>query len=122
MGRRTEVTIMPTPIGAKRTEPRKPLKRGTPIKRTKGLSKMSQRAKAELVIWRKVKTEREALIREKLGWLPCEWCGFAIQGEYDGHHNDHNRRNNVVGNARLLHRSCHTFVEDNNVKDVPSLL
>jgi hypothetical protein len=104
-----------TILGKKRTEPRKGLKRTS-------LKPQSEKAKSEMVIWRKVKQEREKLLRDKFGYLPCEWCKKAILNGYHGHHNDHNRRNNTLGNARLLEFSCHMFVEDNNIKDVPSLL
>lgn len=114
-----------TVLGGKRTESRKPLKRGTPIKRTKGLSKMSQRAKEELVIWRKVKTARIEKLREKFGYLICEYCLKPIRAdsEAQGHHNNHRRRDCSESNCRVTHGYCNTvLIEDNNVKDVPSLL
>ena len=107
---------MGTPIGAKRTTPRKGLKRKS------GLKPQSNKAKEEMKIWSGVKKEREQLLRDKFGYLPCEWCKKAILNGYHGHHNDHNRRNNTLLNARLLEFTCHMFVEDNNIKDVPSLL
>lgn len=110
-----------TVLGAKRTTPRKGLKR-SPLKRTAKLKPQSKRAKDEMKIWSGVKKEREQLLRGKFGYLPCEWCKKAILNGYHGHHNDHDRRNNTLGNARLLEFACHSFVEDNNIKDVPSLL
>ena len=83
---------------------------------------MSKRAKTESQLWHKVKQEREKLLREKYNYLPCEWCKGAINEGYHGHHNDHDRRNNVIGNARLLHFTCHMWIEDHNVNDVLTLL
>ena len=100
-----------------------PLRAYTPLRRTTPLAKQSKKAKQEAVVWGQAKKLREVLLREKYGYLPCEWCGTAILGgQDDGHHNDRNRRNNTTGNARLLHRFCHTFVTDKNIEDVPSLL
>ena len=102
-----------------------PLRRMTPLKgmRRTALAQQSKRAKQEAAIWKATKQKREGLLRDKYGYLPCEWCKQAITGGYHGHHNNHNRRDNDrVANCRLLHFSCHMIVEDKNVRDVPSLL
>ncbi len=88
---------------------------------------MSDKAKQEQMVWLKVKTERMQKLREKFGFIPCEYCyGSIVEGSdlwcAEGHHNNHDRRDNVFRNARILHRSCNQLIEDKNVRDVPSLL
>ena len=85
---------------------------------------MSDKAKLEYQVWIAVKRERAALLNEKFGYIPCEFCKIAVNHGAipDGHHNDHNRRHNILSNCRLLHRTCHTHIHDQNIKDVPSLL
>ena len=114
-----------TVLGAKRTTPRKGLKRKTPLKRTSKLKPQSKRAKEELKIWLGVKKERIERIREKFGYLICEYCLKPIRegDEIDGHHNNHRRRENDFGNCRITHAYCNRIlIEDNNIKNVPSLL
>lgn len=118
---------MGTPIGAKRTSPRKPLRRVTPLRRTTALKKMSKRAKLELTLWRIVRKARMLALAQKYGYLPCEYCHKPIDTSSElycpeGHHNNHNRRDNSPRNCRILHRVCNQTIEDLNVKDVPSLL
>ena len=92
-------------------------KKRTPLKL------MSKKAKAELRVWNKVKGERIKLLEEKFGgYAPCELCKVVTTGQAEGHHNDHDRRNNELENCRILHRVCNQRVEDENIKDVPSLL
>ncbi len=87
------------------------------------LRKVSKKQAKENALWSKIKKERRDLLIAKFGYLPCEWCKTRIVLNHpDLHHNDRNRRNNTLTNARVLHRLCHTFVTDNNIKDVPDLL
>lgn len=88
---------------------------------------MSERTKKELVIWRKVKRERIQLLIDKFGYIPCEFCKRPISSGseiycLEGHHNNHNRRQNVLENCRITHRICNQEIERLHVKDVPSLL
>lgn len=100
-----------------------PLKRGTSQLKRTPLKRQSEKAKAEAFIWVAVKRERARLLTEKFGFLICEFCGKAIRGIADGHHNDRNRRNNTLENCRILDRfPCHSHVTDQNIKDVPGLL
>jgi hypothetical protein len=110
-----------TKLGMKRTSPQKPLKR------SKGLNKMSARAIEEAKLWKQAKLERIAKLRQKFGYVPCEVCGELINDnsellQADGHHNNGNRRENTMGNCRIVHRICHSLITDKNVKDVRSLL
>jgi len=103
------------------------LKSFTPLKSRKGLNKMSQRTKDELIIWRNVKLERMQKLIDKFGFIPCEYCGKPIVSNSEifcaeGHHNNHNRRDNTFENCRILHRLCNQLIEDKNIKDVKSLL
>lgn len=116
-----------TKMGMRRTEPQKPLKRYTPLRAKKQLSSMSKKTKKELATWALVKTERIQKLREKYGYTPCEYCLKPIQSGSDlfcaeGHHNNHDRRQNEFENCRILHRVCNQRIEDLNVRDVPSLL
>lgn len=112
---------------------RTPLNRKTPLKRTTGLKRttrlkpMSDRAKAELKIWRKVLARREELPAEKYGFVPCEYCQVPIHETSElycaeGHHNNHNRRDNTLENCRITHRVCNQLIEVRHIKDVPSML
>ena len=99
----------------RRTEPPKPL------------NKMSSKAQKELKIWLAIKNLRIILLQRKLGYLPCEYCGNKIINgselyRPEGHHNNHNRRDNTLDNCRILHRMCNQVIEDKNIKDVPSML
>lgn len=116
-----------TKMGQKRTTPQIPLKQHTPLRAKKGINKMSDKAKEELKIWLKVKAERIRQLQEKFGYIPCEFCHQRIDSnselyKAEGHHNNFNRRENTLGNCRVLHRVCNQLVSDNNIKDVPSLL
>ncbi len=91
------------------------------------LALMSKKAKIELKITQAIKKERMRLLKEKFGIVPCELCKIAtvphsllLKAEY--HHNDHDRRNNTLENCRILHRTCNQRVEDENIKNVKSLL
>ena len=89
------------------------------------LAQQSKRAKKEAVIWGRVKKERIERLRDKFGYVPCEYC-FGKVGvgllTPEGHHNNHRRRDNSAANCRILHRYCNQKIEDLNVKDVLSLL
>lgn len=111
-----------TVMGGKRTSPKKGLQRKTGLKRTTTLKKQSKRAKEEMIIWRGVKNERKELMLEKLGQIICEYCLKPITYALEGHHNNHNRRENVLTNCRLVHSWCNVEIEDKNVKEVKSLL
>jgi hypothetical protein len=113
-----------TKLGCKRTTPQLPLRRKTGLKSKKGINNLSDRAKKEMVIWRKLKLERAELMRAKFDCVICEYCKrMIIYLELtEGHHNNHNRRQNEPWNLRLVHSWCNIAIEDNNVKDVPSLL
>lgn len=112
----------------KRITSHTPLRRNTPLKRTKGLNKQSKRAKVEMKTWIQIKKERMANLNEKFGYVPCEYCKIATDPTYpmyipEAHHNDQNRRNCVPENARILHKYCNQLIEDKNIKGlVPSLL
>jgi hypothetical protein len=102
-----------------------PLKTHTPLKAYKGLNRMSDKTKQELKVWRIVKNERIQKLIDKFGYLPCEYCLKVINNvsETDAHHNSHDRRKNVFSECRITHSYCNRIlIEDNNVKDVPSLL
>ena len=111
---------------------RTPLKRRTGLKhfvngllRRKALKPMSARAREELKIWREVVRRRVQALLDKFGFIPCEYCHQTIRegSQIDGHHNNHDRRNNTFENCRITHPYCNRVaIEDGNVKDVPSLL
>ena len=92
------------------------------------ISRQSTRAKKEMTLWLKIKKQRIQQLIDKFGYLPCEYCKERIIDGSDSkhaeaHHNDHNRRNNTFSNCRILHAFCNRVtVEENNIKDVPSLL
>ena len=107
------------------------LKRKTPLKIYKlnslkktPLNKKSNKQKLRDKEWAKVKALRIELLIKKYGYLPDEFSGEDITNEYliDGHHNDKNRLNNTLDNCRILKRLSHTFVTDNNIKDVKDWL
>jgi hypothetical protein len=98
-----------------------------PLRRKKGLNRMSVKAKGELKAWLKIKTERMLLLREKFSYLPCEYCHRRINEHSElycaeGHHNNGNRRQNDFQNRRIVHRVCNQIIEDKNIKDIPSML
>jgi len=100
------------------------LKQKTPLKRKTRLKPQSEKAKAEAFIWNAVKKERAKLLIEKFGYLICEFCKQAIMNGQisNAHHANKNRRQNVVENARIVHRfPCHNEITDKNII-VPSLL
>lgn len=102
-----------------------PLKAYTQLKTHKRLKPMSEKAKKELDIWLKVKALRIQKLRAEFGFLICEYCLGSINSDSDAdaHHNDHDRRNNCLANARICHAYCNrVLIEDRNVKNVPSLL
>ncbi len=116
-----------TKLGMRRTIPSIPLKRKAPLKRSKDLNKMSERAKKELTVWMVVKHDRMMALLKKFFFIPCEYCKKPIiEGSElwcaEGHHNNHNRRDNRFENCRILHRVCNQQIENWNTKDVPSLL
>ncbi len=97
------------------------------LKRKKGISKMSNRAKDELTIWMVIKHDRMMALLRKFGFIPCEYCKESVNTNSElycpeAHHNNHDRRDNSFQNARILHRVCNQLIEDKNIKDVPSLL
>ena len=103
------------------------LKRTTPLRAKKGLNRMSKKAATEMYIWSKVKADRMANLFNKFDFIPCEYCKESISHSTEllypeGHHNDHNRRNNSPSNCRILHRLCNQMIEDKNIRDVQSLL
>ena len=104
-----------------------PLKRNY-IKRLKSykpLNKVSKRQKIENALWAKIKKERIELIIEKFGYLMCELCQKSLEPSIsEAHHNNHDRTNgNVPDNCRILCHFCNCYVvEDNNIKDVKSIL
>ncbi len=107
---------------------RTPLKAKTPLRRvaflTKSkvpLRKVSKKQAKENALWSKIKKERIEALVAKFGYPKCEWCKQGIiLAHPDGHHNK--GRVNTFENCRILHRHCHTYVTDNNIKDVPNLL
>ena len=110
-----------TKLGMRRTIPQ------LPLKRRKGLNKMSIRAHTELEIWLAVKEARMFVLQDRFGYIPCEYCQKPINYSSElfypeGHHLDHNRRHNEPTNCRIVHRACNQFIEDKNVRDVVSLL
>ncbi len=88
------------------------------------LKAISKKQAEENKIWAKVKKERINRIIDKIGFLVCEYCHKPLDPKVaEGHHNDHNRRNNTFQNQRILCHVCNCYtVEDNNIKDVPSIL
>ncbi len=99
------------------------MKRTALLKRTP-LNKVSKKQAKENALWSKIKSERKDKLIAKFGYLLCELCRQWISSsEAEGHHNDHNRRNNTLDNCRILCHNCNCYViEDNNIKDVPNLL
>ncbi len=88
---------------------------------------MSNKAKAELTTWTTVKVARMLALEEKFGYIPCEYCHKSVNTSSElffpeGHHNNHNRRDNSFQNCRIIHRVCNQEIEDKNIRDVPSLL
>lgn len=116
-----------TKLGMRRTLPQIPLKSKTQLKAKKGLNRMSDKTKEELKIWRDIKHQRMQALELKFGYMPCEYCNqptdnFSPFNYPEGHHNNHDRRDNRFENCRVVHRVCNSLIEDRNVKDVPSLL
>lgn len=96
------------------------------MKRT-ALRPISKKARINIDIWREVKDARKLALDAKFGYIPCELCGGPTSENNElyypeGHHNDHNRNHNYPSNCRILHRVCNQRIEDENIKDVPSLL
>ena len=89
---------------------------------------MSENAKKEMKIWLAIKAQRIVLLRDKYGFVPCEYCHTPIINlgglmSAEAHHNNHRRRQNTLENCRITHAYCNRIlIEDNNVRDVPSLL
>lgn len=116
-----------TKIGMRRNIPQLPLKRKTPLRAKRGLNKMSDKTKEESKIWSDIKHQRMEALKIKFGFIPCEYCKQPTDNFYpfnypEGHHNNHDRRQNNFDNCRVLHRLCNQLIEDRNIKDVPSLL
>jgi hypothetical protein len=96
-------------------------------KRRKPINKMSQLTISELKEWHLITNARKTALQDKYDYIPCEYCKerIILWSELycaEGHHNNHNRRDNTYDNCRILHRVCNQQIEDLNVKDVPSLL
>ncbi len=116
-----------TKLGMHRTIPQIPLKRKTQLKAKKGLNRMSDKTKAELKAWLKIKEARMNKLRDAFRYIPCEYCHQPINSNSElfcaeGHHNDKDRRNNTFENCRILHRYCNQLIEDKNIKYIPSML
>ncbi len=118
-----------TKLGMKRTTPQLPLKRRTPLRASKGLNRMSNKAKEELKTWLGIKAGRIQKLQDKFDYIPCEYCfgtiynlGAGSSFSAEAHHNDGNRRHNIPSNCRIVHRYCNQLIEDKNIKDMPSLL
>lgn len=110
---------------------RSPLKRKTPLKAyaklkvNNPMNKVSHRQITENALWAKIKRERINKLIEKFGCIIDEWTNTPInEGEIiDAHHNDRNRNNNTLENARLVRRfTSHRYITDNNIRDVPDRL
>ena len=104
-----------------------PLLRKTPLRAKAGLKQMSVKTKAELEVWQQVKIIRMIALQRQYDYIPCEYCFKSVVKGHpffypEGHHNNHNRRINTLENCRILHRVCNQWLEDNNIRDVPSLL
>lgn len=102
-----------------RSKPLKPKKQGVALARTI-IKKVSEKQKARNAEWSQAKREREFLILDAIGYFACEWCHKSMS-EWDGHHNDWNRAHNTVKNCRLVHRICHSWIHDHNVRDVKGI-
>lgn len=112
---------MATKLGMKRTTPQ------LSLRRTKKLKQISTKSKVALRKWLTIKALRIIALQDKYGYVPCEYCHVPIfTGNElltpEGHHNDGNRRHNYPDNCRILHRMCNQLMEDNNIKNVESLL
>ncbi len=101
-----------------------PLKSYTPLRAYKGLNKVSEKQAKENAEWSKVKAERIDKLIDKFGYLLCELCKRKIERfEAEGHHNSHDRRDNTPKNCRITCHICNCYtIEDEHIKDVPSLL
>jgi len=99
------------------------LKQKTPLKRKTKLKPQSEKATAKNFVWVAVKKERARLLTEKFGAVICEKCGKPVS-EPDGHHNKWRSHGGkfTLENARLVCRTCHAFMHDNNIYDLPGLL
>jgi hypothetical protein len=86
---------------------------------------MSDKQRERNTEWLRIKFRRCALLAEKHGFTPCEYCGapgtlYSGRHEdlngFDNHHIDGNRANNTAENAYICHRKCHGFITDNNLE------
>jgi hypothetical protein len=113
-----------TPLKSYKSLRRTPLKSsGKPMKQSP-LKICSDKQAILNKLWAKIKKQRIELLIEKYGYLPDEYTGEDITNAYiiDGHHNNHNRKDNFLWNCRILKRLSHITVTDNNVKDVKDWL
>ncbi len=93
------------------------------FKKRKPINKVSKKQAGKIRTWSGIKIDRIEMMIDQFGCVLCEYCLKSLDESIaEGHHNDHDRNNNTPGNCRLVHPQCNTAIEDNNVKDVKSLL
>lgn len=85
----------------------------------------SEKTRKRNAIWRRVCLERAEQLREKYGYIICEWSGEPILalssvGEYMndgwGHHIDGNRNNTDILNCYIVKYKYHSRITDENIK------
>ena len=88
----------------------------TPIKRKKGINKITLRVRERNAIWRGI--TQTAYFAEE---MRCKWCKASGQLFLDelwgiwGHHIDRNRNNCTQGNCYPVHNACHQLITDQNI-------
>lgn len=94
------------------------------MKRTK-LKPVSDKTRRRNARWRKLIYERAAYLREKYGYIICEYSqepilALSSTGEYLndgwGHHIDGNRNNCTPLNCLIVKYKYHTYIHDHNLK------
>jgi hypothetical protein len=94
------------------------------LKAHKPMNRISKKQAIKNALWVKIKQERIGLLIARYGYLPDEYSGENITNEaiIDAHHNDRNRNHNFLTNCRILKRLSHSYVTDNNVKNIKDWL
>ncbi len=104
---------------------RSPLKRLTPLKRTKRLNPTSHKTSMRNGLWKKLCLERARHLIEKYGYIICEYSGetittlSSVPNDLDegwGHHIDHNRGNCTLENCYIVKYKYHSLIHDKNIQ------